>query len=76
MDSNRKWYQKRHWCLYFVLFVIISCFFCHILAINKRNITELSNLKEDLEVLSVNSLFYLLLFTPNLLYCRLPLKIK
>lgn len=77
MDSNNgQWYQKRVWCFYLVSFVIISCFFCHLLANNKRNIAELINIKEDLEVLSVNLSFYILLFTSNLLFCRLLLMSK
>lgn len=70
---GRKWYQKRNWCLYLVSFVIISCFFCHLLATNKRNIAELINLKEDLQVLSVNLIIlsFIIHYQPNCLQIAL-----
>lgn len=46
--------QMRIWCMYLLTFVILVFFFYHLLANNKKSISALARLKEDVECLSVN----------------------
>lgn len=54
MDADRRRCQKRVFFIYLVTFVIIVLFFYHLLANNKKSISALTRLKEDVECLSVN----------------------